>query len=128
MDNIIGYILTGGVAAAAVKLLDNLIQWILNRRAAKKDKAANEKRKTEAEKEQGMDEVKTSVQYLATGQMVILHDRIKYLGRGYIRAGDIDIDDREDLIKMHEVYHNLGGNGNLNALMETILDLPLRKD
>ena len=46
----------------------------------------------------------------------------------YIRAGDIDIDDREDLIKMHEVYHNLGGNGNLNALMETILDLPLRKD
>ena len=128
MENIIGYILTGGVAAACIKLLDNLVQWVLNRRAAKKDKAANEERKTEAEKEKELDDVKTSVQYLATGQMVILHDRIKYLGRGYIKAEEIDIDDREDLIKMHEVYHQLGGNGNLNALMEEILDLPLRKD
>lgn len=126
-NDLIGYILTGGVAAAAMKLLDNIVQWILNRRAAKKDSAANAQRKSDAEKEQEMDDVKNSVHDLATGQMIILHDRIKYLGRGYIRTGDIDIDDREDLIKMHEVYHQLGGNGNLNALMNEVLELPLRR-
>ena len=50
MEDIIGYVLTGGAAAAGVKLLDNLIQWFLTRRAAEKDKATETHKKTEAEK------------------------------------------------------------------------------
>lgn len=128
MDNIIGYILTGGVAAASVKLLDNIIQWLLNRKAARRDSAAKEMRKTEEEKEKELDDVKDTVRDLAQGQVAILHDRLKYLGRSYIRARQLDLNDREDLIKMHEAYHKLGGNGNLNALMAEILELPLRHD
>lgn len=128
MNDYIGYILTGGIAAGLIKLLDNLIQWILNRKAAQKDNTAHTKQKTEAEKEQELDEIKEAVKSLSAGQMTILHDRIKYLGKGYVRAGKIAIDDREDIVKMHEVYHRLGGNGNLNALMSEILGLPLRHD
>lgn len=128
MEDIIGYVLTGGAAAAGVKLLDNLIQWLLARRAATKDKADATHKKTEAEKAQELDDVKKTVQDLAGGQMIILHDRIKYLGRCYIKDCEIRLDDREDLLKMHEAYHQLGGNGNLNALMDDVLDLPLRHD
>lgn len=128
MEDIIGYVLTGGAAAAGVKLLDNLIQWLLTRRAATRDKAVETSRKTDAEKEQEMDEVKRTVCDLAGGQMIILHDRIKYLGRCYIQDGEIRLDDREDLLKMHEAYHKLGGNGNLNVLMDDVLELSLRHD
>lgn len=128
MEDIIGYILTGGAAAAGVKLLDNLIQWTLNRRAAKKDQAAERHKKTEAEKEQELDDIKNNVRSLAHGQKTILHDRIKYLGRCYIKDEAIRLDDREDLLKMHDAYHQLGGNGNLNALIDDVLELPLRHD
>ena len=54
-------------------------------------------------------------------------DRIKYLGRRFIRDGKIDFDDRQDLIDMHGVYHNaLGGNGNLDKLMEEVMELPVK--
>lgn len=57
----------------------------------------------------------------------ILQDRIKYLSRAYIRNGQVDYDDRRDLIKMHEVYHNvLGGNGDLDSLMEDVKELPIK--
>lgn len=128
MEDIIGYVLTGGAAAAGVKLLDNLIQWLLNRRAAEKDKATETHEKTAAEKEQEMDDVKKTVRDLAGGQRIILHDRIKYLGRCYIQDEQIRLDDREDLLKMHDAYHQLGGNGNLKALMDDVLELPLRHD
>lgn len=128
MEDILGYVLTGGAAAAGVKLLDNLIQWGLARRAAVKDKAAEIHKKTEAEKEQELTDVKKTVQHLASGQMIILHDRIKYLGRCYIKDCEIRLDDREDLLKMHDAYHLLGGNGNLDALIDDVLDLPLRYD
>lgn len=64
---------------------------------------------------------------LRVGERVILHDRIKYLGRRFIRDGKIDFDDRQDLIDMHGVYHNaLGGNGNLDKLMEEVMELPVK--
>lgn len=60
--------------------------------------------------------------------MYILYDRIRYLGMQYIRAGEISFEDRRILHKMHGVYHNrLGGNGDLDRLMEDVDELPLKK-
>lgn len=128
MEQILGWIISGGVAAAIIKILDNVILWKLNRKAAKADKAAQDEDKKALEKEQEFEDMKSSVRFLATGQKVILCDRIKHLGRSYLKAGEVDLSDRQDLIEMHEAYHGLGGNGNLNALMEEILDLPLKRN
>lgn len=113
-------LLTGGIGAAAIKLLESLTLWALSRRAAKTDGEAGRRRaKAEA--------LDTTVKHLVAGQRIILHDRIKYLAKCYIKAGEIAIDDREDLLEMHRIYHNsLGGNGNLDAVMAQVLELNLK--
>ena len=127
MGEIVLCLLSGGVAAAAMKTIDGVIMWGLNRRAAKEDRAAD---KQAAEEKQEKDEITRLQEGLASlriGERVILYDRIKHLGRKFIRDGVIDLDDRQDLIDMHSVYHNeLDGNGNLDALMEDVLELPLK--
>ncbi len=60
--------------------------------------------------------------------MYILYDRIRFLGMTYIRAGEISFEDRRIIHKMHGVYHNrLGGNGDLDDLMECVDELPLKQ-
>lgn len=113
-------LLTGGIGAAAIKLLESLILWLLNRRAAKKEGEAG-RRRANAEA------LEKTVGHLAEGQRIILHDRIKYLAKCYIKDGEIAMDDREDLLEMHRIYHNaLGGNGNLDAVMAQVLELNLK--
>ena len=64
------------------------------------------------------DDVKTALRML-------LYDRIKHLGKAYIQKGEISIENLEDLMQMHKVYHNnLNGNGFLDDLMETVRSLP----
>lgn len=64
---------------------------------------------------------------VTAGTRILLYDRIKYLGRSYIRAGSIASEDLEDIIEMHKVYHDdLGGNGYLDSLMDRVKKLPVR--
>ncbi len=58
----------------------------------------------------------------------VLYDRIRFLGQAFLREGEIDFDDRRLLNEMHRCYHDgLGGNGDLNVLMEAVNNLPLRQ-
>lgn len=109
-------ILTGGVGAAAIKMLDNVIQWGLARRAKKRDTEAHEE--TQEEKK---------INSLQAGLRVVLLDRIQYLGQCYIRDGEITFDDRRRLHIMHQTYHDaLGGNGDLDVIMTQVDKLPLK--
>lgn len=55
-------------------------------------------------------------------------DRMRYVGQNYLKQEEIDFDDRRIFHQMHDIYHNdLGGNGDLDQLMEAIDDLPLKK-
>lgn len=41
--------------------------------------------------------------------------------------GRIDLEDWQDLVDMHSIYHDeLGGNGNLDGLMGEIMKLPIK--
>ena len=108
----LGYVLTGCFVIG-----NTVVMWVLNRKNAQDAKVIAEKTN-----------LQSAVKTLSDGQMIILHDRIKYLGKGYMRDGCIQFDDREDLVQMHEIYHKLGGNGNLNSLMQEIMKLPLKHD
>lgn len=136
---ILGYLLTGAAAAAVIKLIDNVVQWRLNRKAQKEDRAEAKKEKAaeKAEEKQELvcqanqlriDELEDTVNAIATGQRFILLDRIRYLGLSYISKGEISFDERRLLHQMHGVYHHeLKGNGDLDELMSEVDELPLKQ-
>lgn len=102
--------LGGGFSAALVSGIIQLILWKLNRRAAKVDKAGGNE------------------MHIKSALRILLYDRIKHLGRCYIERGNVTADELEDLISMHECYHDdLDGNGFLDSLMAQVKNLPIKK-
>lgn len=115
-------ILGGGMGTALVGGIFTLLQWRLNRKAAREDRAA-ELGKTESR------ELKRLVSVLVEADRTILYDRIKHLGKSYIARGYVTVEELEDLDLMHTVYHDkdkLGGNGFLDALMKTVHGLEVK--
>ena len=97
----------GGAATAG---LFSVILWVLNRRAAKKDKSDEKKDGT------------------AAGVQILLYDRIKTRCCKYIEIGEITTEDLEDLMRMHQIYHDdLNGNGYLDELMNAVHALKIVK-
>lgn len=108
--------LSGAVGAAVIKLIDNVIMWHLNRKAKKEDNKSEDVQRLEKE-----------LRDIKEGLQIVLLDRIQYVGLSYLKAGEIRLEDRRILHKMHKAYHNtLGGNGDLDALMAEIDELPLK--
>lgn len=125
---VIGYLLTGAAAAAFIKLIDNVILWHLNRKASKEDKADEKAEAAKKGEEKWKKDTEDSINGLKDGLRIIMLDRIRWLGQRYLKEGEIDFDDRRYLNEMHQVYHgSLGGNGDLNSLMEDVNDLPLKQ-
>lgn len=127
MSDVLVCILTGGVAAAGVKLIESVIVWRLNRKAKKEDD--NTKKETEKKKrdEAEYEELVETVDNLRLASRLLMYDRIKHLCRSYLRAGEIAFNDLEDLVEMHGCYHSgLGGNGKLDELMGLVKDLPIK--
>ena len=112
----------GGVGPALVGGVFTLLQYRLNRKAAREDRAAE--LGTEESRE-----LKRLVRVLVEADRTILYDRIKHLGKSYLARGYVTVEELEDLDLMHEVYHNkekLGGNGFLDALMTKVHTLNVR--
>lgn len=58
---------------------------------------------------------------------LLLKDRLRHLCTHYIRQGWIYEDELEDIVRMHECYHDkLHGNGYLDTLIEKVKKLELR--
>jgi hypothetical protein len=122
-------ILGGGVGTALVGGIFTLIQWRLNRKAAREDRAEEASTASCAARGQEIRDLKRLVNVLVEADRTILYDRIKHLGKSYIARGYITVEELEDMDLMHEVYHNkekLGGNGFLAALMKTVHALEVR--
>lgn len=122
-------ILGGGAGTALVGGLFTLIQWKLNRRAAKEDRTEAAGNTYCTQRGQQIRNLERLVNVLIEADRTILYDRIKHLGKSYIARGYVTVEELEDIDLMHEVYHNkkkLGGNGFLDALMKTVHALDVR--
>lgn len=127
MNEVLLCLLSGGVAAAMIKAIESIVTWKLNRKAAKEDKAEERKESEEKKLDEDIKELQKSIEELRAGEKIILYDRVKYLARAFVEDGEISFDDREDLTAMHSIYHNeLGGNGNLDALMSEVMKLHVK--
>ena len=121
--------LGGAGGAAIVAGLFALIQWLLNRKAHKEDKAADQKIADCAARGRDIAELSRKMDVLFLADRTILYDRIKHLAKSYIARGWVTVEELEDLNRMHEVYHDedkLNGNGFLKELMNTANHLQKR--
>lgn len=124
----LGYLLTGAASAAFIKLVDNVIQWKLARKAKKEDKAEEQAESNEKAEWERIKSIEADLKSVIEGQRYILLDRIRYLGLAYLKNGEISFDDRRLLHQMHSVYHDaLHGNGDLDELMSEVDELPLKQ-
>ena len=121
--------LGGAGGAAIVAGLFALIQWRLNRKAQKEDKAADRKVADCAARGQEILDLRNLVNGLIIAERESFYDRIKHLAKSHIKRGWISVEDYEDLKRMHSVYHDpdkLNGNGFLDALMAEVDHLEKR--
>lgn len=119
--------LGGAGGAALVAGLFALIQWKLNRKAQKEDKADNRKTAECTKRGEEITELTRMVGVLVLADRTILYDRIKHLGKSYVARGYVTLEELEDLTRMHQVYHDedkLNGNGFLGSLMDAVNQLP----
>lgn len=121
--------LGGAGGAAIVAGLFALLQWRLNRKAHKEDKAADQKVADCAARGQEISDLRSLVNGLIIAERESFYDRIKHLAKSHIKRGWISVEDYEDLKRMHSVYHDpdkLNGNGFLDALMAEVDHLEKR--
>lgn len=123
----------GGTGAALVNAFFNGWKFKAERKAKKEDRMEQKEDKlgklTELVEEltRQQKESAEQIEALREAQKCVLLDRVIWLGQGYIRAGEIDFDDRRRLREMHSAYHHgLGGNGDADAIMKAVDALPLK--
>ena len=94
--NVLLTLLAGGFGAAVVKVVGDLIQHWVDRKAKKNDSA-------QADIERKKCEDAELLHATADGVKWMLYDRIKYLGTRYIDDASVDFNDRRLLHEMHKV-------------------------
>ena len=96
--------LTGAAGAAICSGISSIMQMFIRRLWEKSDKGSAQTK---------------ALRYLMLYIMI-------QTAKGYIRDGEISMDDRRQLHKWHELYHDgLGGNGDMDKLMAEVNKLPL---
>ena len=121
----------GGIGVAVINAVHQRKMHKLERKEKKEDeaeaKAALNLEERMKDVEAGLKEIGAKTDAQSVAIRYILYDRIRYLALSYIAEGAVDFDDRRILRDMHSSYHNsLGGNGDLDKLMEAVDELPLK--
>jgi hypothetical protein len=97
-------VIGGGCGAAIVTGIVSLVQFFVNRTDKRKGKNSTNNK---------------ALRYL---MLYIIQERAKQ----HIKDKCISLEDRRSLHHWHDLYHNgLGGNGDADALMEQVDNLPL---
>lgn len=120
-------ILGSAVAVTFLEGMFKLVQYLLDRRAAKKDGKARSLSARIDGIENRVREIAESNQAEIAGLRSLLCIEIKTKAKAAIAAGFITSEDLEDLMCEHDLYHGpLEGNGFLKALMAKVNSLPVR--
>lgn len=115
MANWMVALFTGASASALITMTGNIVLYILQRKERKANKE-NENQKV----------IHDKLNAIGKGVMLLELDKIKHIGLKFIEQGSITYEDRAILHKMHDNYHReLGGNGDLDQIMEEVDELPL---
>ena len=139
--------LSSTVAVTLVTSIKEIIMWKMNRKAKLEDKeedktsqcaqlnssilAISQQLDNQSAKDQEIlatiSIIEDNVSKSIVSNRILFKDRIKHLALKYVQEGEVDYTDREALHEMWKLYHyELGGNGDLDSLMELLDSLPLK--
>lgn len=125
---LIAAVFGGGVVVAIIEGIREALAHRRSRRDTLEDREQEDLEGRINGMEGYIDELKAMVSALVDSNKFLIYERIRYLGQVYISKGEIDFDERRILHAMHDTYHNgLNGNGDLDALMKQIDELPLKQ-
>ena len=124
--DIVYAILGGAAGAALISGVFSVILWLLNRKAHKEDTAEINKTADCTARGREIKAISDKVDAMYLADRLIMSDRIKHLGKTYIANQQITAEELEDIMTMHQCYHNdLGGNGFLDNIMRQVQELPI---
>lgn len=118
MGSALTAILSGVVGAALVTLVNNIVMFKLNRKAAKEDRE-------DKNIDERLDNHDKEIGSFRGALIALLHDRLfqgcnYHLSRGHINQGEL-----ENIEQVYNAYHSLGGNGTGTEIYERVKKLPL---
>ena len=133
-------ILSSTLAVAIVNSVKDLVLWKLNRKATEEDKEDIKEDKIEdlrnsisdiQDKVERLTEICTVLEKrigsTSEADKLILQDRIKSLVFSYVNKKEITYEDKKLIHEMWNIYHHgLGGNGDLDDVMELLDEIPLK--
>lgn len=56
---------------------------------------------------------------------VVIMFIIKYIGRDYLKEGEITLEQKETIADLHRAYKGLGGNGDLDTIMQELDEIDI---
>lgn len=131
--NVLVTILGAGIGSGLMAIL---LAWLQHRWKKADEKEAKEEAGTEAAISElkneihalaeKVDEAKQTTDNVVFAQKVITMERVRYLATCFISAKKIDIENKETMRNMHKAYKALGGNGDLDTVMEEIEKLEVK--
>lgn len=121
MGDVLLAILGGSAGAAFIAGAYSLVQWFLNRKAQKEDRAADRQLADCAARGRELEHLGKRFDALLSATKYLMYDRIRHLCETYIARGEITVTELKVLTDMHTCYHDeLDGNGFLDELMEAV--------
>ena len=120
--------------ASLVTLIGNAIMFKMQRRAKHEDEAAADERARHntdekiCKIEKTMGSIVERISLLEAADLSILHDRLFYCCKQYIKRGYITVSDLETTEDLYNAYSRLGGNGTGTKLYLDVKQLPVKSD
>ena len=112
-------------SSALVSVIEIIKEHLAHRRARKDLKED----RAEQNAESRLAKLEKKIDAVYDGQKYLMYDHIKTAANQYKKDKQVDFDDRRMLHLMHGCYHNgLGGNGDLDLLMQEVDELPLKEE
>lgn len=101
---------------------------LYNKHKKRKDAKAAEERKWREDREKREQEILDLLKLHSTAMIAVLYDRLNQAYFYFSERGYCTPQDRHNCLKMFGIYHDMGGNDNMEDIMEKLMDIPVKSD
>lgn len=123
MNEILIGVLSGGAAAALIKLLDNVIVKLMDRKGVSKTARLEDIKKSVDSATSSIEKVADEQKHIGNGVRILMSERLNSMFLDVLNKNEITLSERKEMLNMHDIYHSLGGNGDYDELLKRIMAL-----
>lgn len=104
------------------------IKLLYNKQKKKREKKNADEKKWREDREECEQEILDLLKLHSTAMIATLYDRLSQAYFHFSERGYCTPQDRHNCLKMFGIYHDLGGNDNMEDIMNKLLNLPVKAD